>query len=455
MTTSETHPKGGLGRVVTAALIGATIEWYDFFLYGVVAGIVLNKLYFPADDPLVSTLLAYATFAVGFVARPLGGVIFGHFGDRVGRKSMLVITLMLMGVATFLIGLVPTYAQIGVAAPVLLLLLRIVQGIGLGGEWGGAVLMAFEYAPPDKRGLYASIPQIGLALGLCMASGVVAGLSWGLSDEQFLVWGWRLAFLLSAALVAVGAYIRLNVMETPEFSRVKETNREAAIPFVSMIRDFPGNVIAGMGARTIDGVFFNVFAVFSIGYLTGTVKMPRTEALLGVTAAALLLCLTIPLAGWLSDRLGRTRVYAWGSLLTGFSAFPAFWVFLNSGGDTAAIWLALIVPFGILYASVYGPEAALFSELFPARVRYTGISFVYQFSGIFASGLTPIVATALLQVSGADRPWLVCAYCAFAGLVSAASAIWIGRRARAAAGLPAQPLPAAPMRRTFRDVGST
>lgn len=456
MTTSETNPKGGLGRVVTAALIGATIEWYDFFLYGVVAGIVLNKLYFPADDPLVSTLLAYATFAVGFVARPLGGVIFGHFGDRVGRKSMLVITLMLMGVATFLIGLVPTYAQIGVAAPVLLLLLRIVQGIGLGGEWGGAVLMAFEYAPPDKRGLYASIPQIGLALGLCMASGVVAGLSWGLSDEQFLVWGWRLAFLLSAALVAVGAYIRLNVMETPEFSRVKETNREAAIPFVSMIRDFPGNVIAGMGARTIDGVFFNVFAVFSIGYLTGTVKMPRTEALLGVTAAALLLCLTIPLAGWLSDRLGRTRVYAWGSVLTGFSAFPAFWVFLHSDGSTAAVWLALIVPFGILYASVYGPEAALFSELFPARVRYTGISFVYQFSGIFASGLTPIVATALLQYSGADRPWLVCAYCAFAGLVSAASAIWIGRRARAAAGLPAQPSPAAPvgaMRSTFQDAG--
>ena len=450
-----THKAGGLGRVVTAALIGATIEWYDFFLYGVVAGIVLNKLYFPANDPLVSTLLAYATFAVGFVARPLGGVVFGHFGDRIGRKSMLVITLMLMGVATFLIGLVPTYAQIGVAAPVLLLLLRIVQGIGLGGEWGGAVLMAFEYAPPDKRGLYASIPQIGLALGLCMASGVVAGLSWGLSDEQFLTWGWRLAFLLSAALVAVGAYIRLNVMETPEFSRVKETNREAAIPFVSMIRDFPGNVIAGMGARTIDGVFFNVFAVFSIGYLTGTVKMPRTQALLGVTAAALLLCLTIPMAGWLSDRLGRTRVYAWGSLLTGFSAFPAFWVFLNSGGDTAAIWLALIVPFGILYASVYGPEAALFSELFPARVRYTGISFVYQFSGIFASGLTPIVATALLQYSGADRPWLVCAYCAFAGLVSAASAIWIGRRARATADLPAQPLPTEAMGRTFRNTGST
>lgn len=425
--------KVGLGRVVSAALIGATIEWYDFFLYGVVAGIVLNKLYFPTSDPLVSTLLAYSTFAVGFVTRPLGGLVFGHFGDKVGRKSMLIITLMLMGVATFLIGLVPTYAQIGVAAPILLLFLRIFQGIGLGGEWGGAVLMAFEYAPPEKRGLYASIPQIGLALGLCIASGVVAALSYGLTEEQFLAWGWRLAFLLSAILVLVGAYIRLNVMETPEFASVKATNREAAIPFISMMRDYPGNVIAGMGARAIDGVFFNIFAVFSIGYLTGTVKLPRTEALLGVTAAALLLCATIPLAGWLSDKLGRTRVYAWGSLITGLSAFPAFWIFLNSGGSTAMIWLALIVPFGIFYASVYGPEAALFSELFPAQVRYTGISFVYQFSGIFASGLTPIVATALLQYSGADKPWLVCAYCALAGLVSAASAIWIGRRARRAA----------------------
>lgn len=420
----------GVRRVVTAALIGATIEWYDFFLYGVVAGIVLNKLYFPVSDPLVSTLLAYATFAVGFVARPLGGIVFGHFGDRVGRKSMLVITLMLMGVATFLIGLVPTYAQIGIAAPILLLILRIAQGIGLGGEWGGAVLMAFEYAPPEKRGLYASIPQIGLALGLCLASGVVALLSYGLTEEQFLSYGWRIAFILSIGLVAVGTYIRLNVMETPEFTQVKEANHEAAIPFVSMIRGFPKNVLAGMGARMVDGVVFNIFAVFSIGYLTQTLKVPRTEALLGVTASAIVMCATIPFFGWLSDRVGRTRVYAWGSIITGFAAFPAFWVFLNFPGNTTAIWFAMIVPFGIFYASVYGPEAALFSELFPARVRYTGISFVYQFSGIFASGLTPIIATALLQYSGPGNPWLVCAYCAFAGVVSALSAIWIGRAAQ-------------------------
>ena len=417
-------------RVVLASLIGATIEWYDFFLYGIVAGIVLNKLYFPTNDPVISTLLAYATFAVGFVARPLGGVIFGHFGDRVGRKSMLVITLMVMGVATFLIGLVPSYAQIGLAAPLLLLLLRVVQGIGLGGEWGGAVLMAFEYAPANRRGLYASIPQIGLSLGLCIASGVVALLSYGLTDAQFLSWGWRLAFLLSVLLVIVGAYIRLNVTETPEFQQVKEGHREVAVPFVSMIKDYSKNVVAGMGARMVDGVVFNIFAVFAIGYLTATLKVPRTQALLGVTAAAIVMCATIPLFSLLSDLIGRTRVYAWGSVITGFAAFPAFWVFQTYPHDLTAIWFAIIIPFGIFYASVYGPEAALFSELFPARIRYTGISFVYQFSGIFASGLTPIIATALMQYSGNNSPWLVCAYCALSGLISAASAIWIGRAAQ-------------------------
>ena len=434
--------RNSIKQVVAASLIGATIEWYDFFLYGVIAGIVLNKLYFPVSDPVVSNLLAYATFAVGFVARPVGGIIFGHFGDRIGRKSMLVMTLMLMGVSTFLIGLLPTYAQIGVAAPVLLLLLRIVQGVGLGGEWGGAVLMAFEYAPPEKRGFYASIPQIGLALGLCLASGVVAVMSSAFSEAQFLAYGWRIAFLLSAALVAVGAYIRLNVLETPEFTAVKSAHKEVGIPFVSMIRDYPKNVLSGMGARCIDGVFFNIFAVFSIGYLTQTIHVPRTQALLGVTMAALVMCATIPFFGWVSDQVGRARTYVWGSVVTGFSAFPAFWVFLHSSGDLTAVWFAIIIPFGILYASIYGPEAALFSELFPTRVRYTGISFVYQFSGIFVSGLTPIVATALLQYSGAEHPWLVCGYCAVSGLVSAASAAWIGSRARSEVRLGAEEPPA-------------
>lgn len=423
--TTATDPRV-IRKVVTSALIGATIEWYDFFLYGVVAGIVFSKLYFPSDDPLISTLLAYTTFAVGFVTRPLGGVIFGHFGDRVGRKSILVVTLMIMGVSTFLIGLLPTHAQIGVAAPILLLLLRVAQGIGLGGEWGGAVLMAYEYAPKEKRGFYASLPQVGLAIGLFMASGVVALLSWLCTEEQFMAWGWRVAFLISGLMVAVGMYIRLHVKETPEFAAVKARNAETAIPFMDMMRRYPGNVLKGMGARYIDGVFFNVFGVFSISYLTSTLQISRTDALIGVMVAAVVMCFTIPLFGRLSDRLGRSRVYLWGSLITAISAFPAFWLMAHSDGNVLLIWIAIVVPFGILYVAVYGPEAALFCDLFDAKVRYTGISFVYQFSGIFASGITPIIATALVKTAGGS-PWLVCLYVVFAGAVSAWCAWAIGR----------------------------
>ncbi len=429
-------------RVVAASLIGATIEWYDFFLYGVVAGIVFNKLYFPAGDPVVSTMLAYTTFAVGFVTRPLGGLIFGHFGDRIGRKSMLVMTLMIMGVSTFLIGLVPTYESIGIWAPILLLLLRVFQGIGLGGEWGGAVLMAYEYAPPGKKGFYASLPQIGLAIGLCLASGTVALLSTLLTDAQFMAWGWRVAFLASAAMVLVGMYIRLNIKETPEFAAVKASNAESRIPFFDMLKRYPGNVFKGMGARYIDGVFFNVFGVFSISYLTQTVQITRTEALTGVMAAALVMCFFIPFFGRLSDRIGRTRVYFWGSLITAAASFPGFWLMLNSQGSVMLVWLAIIIPFGILYAAVYGPEAALFCELFDAKVRYTGISFVYQFSGIFASGITPIIATALLKTGG-GQPWLICLYVLFAGVVSAICAMLIGRSGQPAE-LDAAPPPSMP-----------
>ncbi|MEO7057910.1 MAG: MFS transporter [Caldimonas sp.] len=434
LASPDVRDEKTIRRVVLSALVGATIEWYDFFLYGVVAGIVFNKLYFPGSDPVVSTLLAYTTFAVGFVTRPLGGVIFGHFGDRIGRKTMLIITLMIMGVATFLIGLVPTYAQIGVAAPLLLLFLRILQGIGLGGEWGGAVLMAYEYAPKEKRGFYASLPQIGLAIGLCLASGVVALLSSLLTDEQFLAWGWRIAFLISGVMVLVGMYIRLNVQETPEFAAIKAKNAALAIPFMDMIRRYPGNVLKGMGARYIDGVFFNIFAVFAIGYLVSVVKISRTQALLGVMAAALVMIFTIPFFGKLSDRFGRPKVYMWGSIALAIAAFPAFWVMTHSGGNVFLVWLAIVVPFGFIYPAVYGPEAALFCDLFDAKVRYTGISFVYQFSGIFASGITPIIATALLR-SGGGEPWQICMYVVFAGVVSAVCAAMIGR----AAGQPGQP----------------
>jgi metabolite-proton symporter len=405
-------------------LVGATIEWYDFFLYGVVAGIVFNHLYFPTSDPVVSTVLAYATFAVGFVARPLGGIVFGHFGDRIGRKQMLVLTILIMGVATVLIGLLPTYEQIGIAAPLLLLVLRIAQGIGIGGEWGGAVLMAYEFAPENKRGFYASIPQIGLALGLCLSSGVVALLSL-MPNEAFMAWGWRIAFVGSIVLIIVGLYIRLKVAETPDFAAVKNEQEELKIPFVEMIRKYPRNILLGMGARYIDGVFFNVFAVFSILYLSKYVNIDRTTALVLVCLSAIVMVAAIPMFGKLSDYWGRPKTYAIGSLLLALVTFPAF--MLMDSGNLLWVALALIVPFGIIYPMCYGPEAALFSDLFDVKVRYTGISFVYQFSGIFASGITPIIATYLIDF-GDGTPWLLAGYVVFAALVSMVSALLIRPR---------------------------
>ncbi|MFO1114226.1 MAG: MFS transporter [Beijerinckiaceae bacterium] len=420
--------KDDIRRVVAASVIGATIEWYDFFLYGAVAGLVFNKLYFPANDPFISTLLAYTTFAIGFVARPLGGLIFGHLGDRIGRKSVLVATLLIMGVATVLIGLLPTYQQIGITAPILLVVLRVLQGIGLGGEWGGAVLMAYEYAPDNKRGFYASLPQIGLAIGLCLSSGVVALLA-SLPDADFLAWGWRVAFIASILLVIVGLYIRLKVIETPEFQALKDNNAVAKMPFVEMLRNYPVSILLGMGARYIDGVFFNVFAVFSIAYLTqmAPVKVARPTALWAVAAAALVMVVTIPIFGKLSDKLGRPKTYAIGSALLAISAYPAFW--LMATGNPLLIFAAMIVAFGVLYAICYGPEAALFADLFDPRVRYSGISFVYQFSGIFASGITPIIATYLLEANG-KQPWYLVGYVVFAAIVSMLSAMAIGARER-------------------------
>jgi metabolite-proton symporter len=422
--------KDDVRRVVAASVIGATIEWYDFFLYGAVAGLVFNKLYFPANDPFISTLLAYTTFAIGFVARPLGGLIFGHLGDRIGRKSVLVATLLIMGVATVLIGLLPTYQQIGMAAPILLVLLRVLQGIGLGGEWGGAVLMAYEYADENQKGYYASLPQVGLAIGLCLSSGVVALLA-SLPDADFLAWGWRVAFIASILLVVVGLYIRLKIIETPEFQAVKEKNAVAKMPFVEMIKGYPVSILLGMGARYIDGVFFNVFAVFSIAYLTqmAPVKVARPTALWAVAAAALVMVVAIPVFGRLSDRLGRPKTYAIGSALLAICAYPAFW--LMATGNPALIFASMIVAFGIIYAICYGPEAALFADLFDPRVRYSGISFVYQFSGIFASGITPIIATYLLEANG-KQPWYLVGYVVFAALVSMICALAIGARERKA-----------------------
>ena len=285
-TPNNGHCQQNLRRVVISSLIGAVIEWYDFFLYGVVAGIVFNKIYFPDFDPTVGTVLAFATFAVGFVARPLGGIVFGHFGDKLGRKKMLVLTLEIMGVATVGIGLVPSYETIGILAPILLVLCRLAQGIGIGGEWGGAVLMAFESAPPHKRAFYGSLPQVGLALGLMLASGVIGLLSFFLSDEAFLAWGWRVAFILSAVLVGVGAYIRISVQETQDFSSARKKTEQVKYPILAAFKHYPRTLTACVGARFVEGIAFNVFGVFSLTYLTGSCGLDKTVSLFIIVGAA-------------------------------------------------------------------------------------------------------------------------------------------------------------------------
>jgi metabolite-proton symporter len=419
--------KKEIRTVVASCVVGTTVEWYDFFLYGTAAGIVFNQLYFPNDDPLVATMLAFATFAVGFVARPLGGLVFGHIGDKVGRKKTLVATMLLMGVATCLIGLLPTHEQIGIAAPIALIVLRIAQGVAVGGEWGGAVLMAVEYAPAKRRGLYGSLPQIGLALGLMLGTGIFAGLNAGMSDESFLSWGWRIAFLLSAILVVAGLFIRLKVMETPAFRKLEEREEHATVPALELARVSRNrrHVLLGMGSRWVEGVAFNTWAVFAIAYGTGTLQMSQQTLLVAVMIASAFMLAFIPLFGRVSDVLGRRQLFAAGAVLAGVLAVPAFAAL--GTGDAVVVTVAIVVVLGVFYPMMYGPQAAFYAELFPTRVRYTGISFVYQFSGIFASGLTPLILTYLLDRADGGIS-LVVAYLLVAGAVSAACALAVRPR---------------------------
>src|SRR5436305_8530425 len=308
-------------RVVVASLVGTSLEWYDFFLYGSAAALVFGKLFFPTFAPLTGTLLAFATYAVGFVARPLGGIVFGHFGDRAGRKTVLVVTLVVMGVATALIGVLPTYSAIGAAAPVLLVALRVVQGIGLGGEWGGAVLMSIEHASPDRRGFTASWPQVGVPAGNLLAAGVLWVMSALLPDREFLAWGWRVAFLLSAVLVLVGLWIRLSISESPLFASVAESGTKVRLPLVEVLRRHPRELLVAMGARIGTDVAFYTFVVYVLTYVTGTVKLPREAGLAAVLVGSAGQLVLIPMFDALSDRYGRRPVYLAGTIAA------AAWVF--------------------------------------------------------------------------------------------------------------------------------
>ncbi len=411
-------------RVALASLVGTTIEWYDFLIYATMAGVIFNQYFFPKGDAFVNTMLAYGTFAAGFLIRPFGGLLFGHFGDRIGRKPLLVLTLMIMGVATFLIGFLPTYDKIGIWAPMLLLTLRLVQGIALGGEWGGAVLMSYEFARPEERAYYASFPQIGLAIGLCCSTGVVTILSYALSNDDFVSWGWRLAFMLSILLLGVGLFIRLRVLETPEFARQTRTEI-ARVPVWEVLRDYLGSVVLGWGARLIDGIVFTIYAIFPLSYLTTVAKIPRTTVLAAITAAAFVLIFTIPYASRLADRMGRKKIYIVFSLINGFATFPALWLMQYSGSAIIAS-ACIVIVLGIIWAFVYGPQAAMFCDLFDTRVRYTGVSLVYQIGAILSVSLTPLAATALLQANN-NRPWLIAAYVSAAGVISAVCAALMRR----------------------------
>ncbi|MEV5547232.1 MFS transporter [Streptomyces sp. NPDC052309] len=413
MASAATAPPtpNNLKRIVAASLIGTTIEWYDFFLYGSAAALVFNKLFFPESDPLVGTLLSFLTYAVGFAARPLGALVFGHYGDRLGRKKLLVLSLLMMGGATFAIGLLPTHATIGTAAPVLLTVLRLVQGFALGGEWGGAVLLVSEHGDARRRGFWASWPQTGAPAGQLLATGVLSLLTAVLSDSAFGSWGWRIPFLLSGVLVIVGLWIRLSVDESPVFKQAlaqAEARRTEArkteaeqLPLIAVLRHHWRDVLVAMGARMAENISYYVVTAFILVYATTEAGVSKQTALNAVLIASAVHFAVIPAWGALSDRIGRRPVYLLGAAGVGLWMFP-FFRLIDTGGFGNLI-LAVTVGL-VLHGAMYAPQAAFFSEMFATRMRYSGASIGAQFASVAAGAPAPLIATALLSDTGSSTP---------------------------------------------------
>ncbi|RQV69623.1 MFS transporter [Burkholderia cenocepacia] len=398
-------------------MLGTTIEWYDFFIYGTAAALVFNRIFFPAVDPLTGTLAAFATYAVGFFARPLGGIIFGHFGDRLGRKSMLLVTLLMMGVPTIAIGLIPDYNAIGYWAAVGLATMRVIQGIAVGGEWGGAVLMAIEHAPAGKRGFFGSLPQTGVAPGLILSSVAMAAVS-KIPEQDMLSWGWRVPFLASVVLLIVGWVIRIKVEESPDFEAMKRTGNDVAMPLVTVIREHLGSLLKVAGARMAEVTWFYTVVTFALSYGTTTLQLSKSTMLDGVMCGAAVALLAMPATGMLGDRYGHRRVFAIGCVAVCLFGFP-FFAMLRTG-TAGIVYLAMVVAIGIIYSILYATEGALFSAQFPAPVRYSGISLAVQVSGALGGGLAPILATWLLKLANGS-PSLIALYLAFLGVVGITS----------------------------------
>ena len=419
-----TMPNNGQARssrqYVTAGLasmMGTTIEWYDFFLYGTAAALIFNKIFFPAFDPITGTLAAFATYSVGFFARPLGGFVFGHFGDKLGRKSMLLITLFLMGIPTILIGLIPSYESIGYWAAVLLVLMRFLQGIAVGGEWGGAVLMAVEHAPEGKKGFFGSLPQTGVAPGLILSS-LAMGAVASLPEEDMLSWGWRLPFLASVALLLVGWWIRAKVAESPDFEQMSKKGKQIPIPALEVLRHYPREVLLVVGGRLAEVTWFYTVVTFALAYATTTLGVERSVMLDATVWGAFAALFTMPLFGVLGDRIGFKWVFMAGTIC--MLAFSSTFFSMLGSLDSRTITLALVIAIGLVYAALYGPQGGLFSTQFPPEVRYSGISIAVQVSGAIGGGLAPLVATSLLAY-GDGQPDYIVWYLSALGLIAFAS----------------------------------
>ena len=405
-----------LRRAVIAATVGTTIEWYDFFLYSIVTGLVFAKLFFPKSEPLTGTLEAFAIYAVGFIARPIGAAIFGHYGDRIGRKSTLIATLMLMGLATFAVAFVPTYESIGMWGAVLLTILRFVQGVGVGGEWGGSVLMSMEWTRTNAhRGFAASWPQFGVPAGLFLANLAVLGSSW-ISGPAFLTWGWRIPFAISIVLIAVGLYIRLRILETPVFSRLVAEKRIERTPMLQVLKRHPKEIVVSALARMAEQAPFYVFTAWIFSYATGQLHVTRDFMLAAVLSASFVSFFSIPFFGHLSDRIGRRRMYLVGAIVTGLFGFAYFGML--STGSSALIFIAVILSL-VPHDMMYGPQAALIAEAFTPRLRYSGASLGYQLASIIAGGPAPLIAAALFAHyhTGYAIAWYVGA-CALVSVVA-------------------------------------
>ncbi|GGC89472.1 MFS transporter [Tersicoccus solisilvae] len=408
-------------RVLGSAFVGTTIEWYDFYLYGTAAALIFSTQFFPQGSSLGGILASFATFAIAFVARPLGGIVAGHLGDRIGRKSLLVISLLTMGVATTGIGLLPTFSVGGWFSVVALVVLRLAQGLSAGAEWGGSALLSVEHAPAAHRGFFGSFTQIGSAAGMLLATSAFAGARAGLGEEAFLAWGWRLPFLASALLVGIGLWIRLGVRDAAEFTRLRETEQTAHAPVREVLRHHPRGVLVTIGQRLVQPAIYSILTVYTLTYVTAKRGDP------GSVLAAVLICsalglLSGPFWGWLSDRWGRRRISLVSAVLAGVLVWPYF-VFLD-GGPLALLPLVYVLLMNGLHDAIYGPQAAWFAEQFPVHVRYSGVSLGYQVGTILSGGLTPFIAAGLLALGG-NAPWLICVYItvlAVASVISAAAA---------------------------------